>query len=394
MRQLIISISLLVLLAGCSNQQATNLPEHLADLQNLEVYTTDIEPAYQPNLVREMVFGDSEEFLIGSIGRVVVDQFDRVYLGDTQQKSIHILHPDGNYLTSIGREGEGPGEFQWIGHMQIHFGELFVYDPNSRRINVFGIQESLQTAPQFIHSIPVSGENFKSLPEENFMSPGLNRIRNDGSLILSSQHSIFLYREDPEFQGKTRYYLVNQEGDTSANMIFERNMPRHIVTEWFTIPPPFSARGLVAHSTDDRIFSAWTDNILIKVHNSDGVYERSFYHPFVKHALNREDAINSMDDNEQLHEAVENMQLPETWPALNRMFVDNQDRIWVATIVNDLELYEWWVMNDAGELLVRFEWPRHQSIIRVKDNFLYVRETEEDSGLQQIVRYRMEFTDS
>ncbi|SHE30537.1 6-bladed beta-propeller protein [Fodinibius roseus] len=389
MKNILFDILIFVICIGCSNRSAVDLPEHIKnqDLENLTIYQADVQPNQTIQLIREQAFGNSEDVLIGNPSQLEADRSGRVYIGDSQQKSIHVFQPDGNYLSSIGREGQGPGEFQWIGNMQILSDELFIYDPNSHRLNVFRIPENSNTAPEFLHSVVISGDNFEGIPEANFMSPRLYRIRNDGSLILFSRNSIFQYRQDPEFQGVTRYYLVNMEDETSIDTIFEMDMPEHIVTEWFTIPAPFNARGLMALSSDDRIFSVWTDDILIKVHSPDGVYERSFYYPFVNHDLNREDAINSMDDHEQLQKAVRSMELPKTWPALDRMFIDDKDRIWIATIVDDLDIFEWWVMNEEGELLTRFNWPRSKQIVKVKNGKLYARKTEEETGLEEIVRY-------
>src|SRR5699024_8590627 len=142
-------LAFLVLWVGCSNQQSADLPEHLDDLQNLTIYSAAVDPAYQLNMEREQVFGGSQDVLIGNISQLEADSSGRIYIGDSQQKSIHVFQPDGNYLTSIGGEGHGPGEFQWIGNMQILSNKLFVYDPNSFNLNIFRISENLNTAPQF-----------------------------------------------------------------------------------------------------------------------------------------------------------------------------------------------------------------------------------------------------
>lgn len=389
MKKVIIGISFIVLWIGCSNQQSIELPAHVEDLENLRVYSPDVEPAYQIHLEREQTFGETEEVLIGTPGQLVVDNSGRVYISDTQKLTVHIFQPDSNYLVSFGGEGEGPGEFHWVGNMDIQSNQLFVFDPNQRGVNVFTFTPEPHSIPEYSHTINLSGENWKRVAEEGFMSPGLHSIRNDGSLLLVSRNSPLLYREDPEFQGHIQYYLLDKEGTNVSDKIFELRMPEHIVTEWFTLPPPFYGRGLMALSADDHIFSAWTDDFLIKVHDSDGNYQRAFYHPVTKSALSRDEAINSMDDHEQLQNAVRSIQLPETWPALNQMFIDDKNRIWVATIVDDLEVYDWWILDEYGELLARFTWPRNQAIRLVKNDYLYTPETEEETGLQQIVKYRI-----
>src|SRR5699024_260283 len=248
--------AVLILLCSCTMEEEVEVPAHIENLENLTVHHAG-QQADTVHLESEQIFGNAEDVLIGSPSQLEADSSGRVYIGDSQQKSIHIFQPDGSYFTSIGGEGNGPGEFQWIGNMQILSRKLFVYDSNSSRFNVFRIPENLHIAHQFSHSVSVTRDNFEGIPEASFMPPELYRIRSDGSLILSSRNSIFQYREDPEFQGVIRYYLANMEDDTSADMIFEMDMPEHITTEWFTIPAPFNAGGLMALSSDDRIYSVW-----------------------------------------------------------------------------------------------------------------------------------------
>jgi len=86
--------------------------------------------------------------------------------------------------------------------------------------------------------------------------------------------------------------------------------------------------------------------------------------------------------------------LPESWPALNDLLIDDENRLWVSTIVEDFEIFEWWVLEETGELITRFKWPRDEPIEVVKNGYMYTLETDEDTGLQQVVRYRIEMTET
>lgn len=56
--------------------------------------------------------GDSDDYLFGVLTAVTTDEQGNVYLLDAQLNAILVFSPDGEFVTSIGREGEGPGEFQ------------------------------------------------------------------------------------------------------------------------------------------------------------------------------------------------------------------------------------------------------------------------------------------
>jgi hypothetical protein len=56
--------------------------------------------------------GDDDEVLFGVVGQLVEDGDRNVYLLDSQLSEIQVFSPDGEYLRTVGREGEGPGEFR------------------------------------------------------------------------------------------------------------------------------------------------------------------------------------------------------------------------------------------------------------------------------------------
>lgn len=76
--------------------------------------------------------------------------------------------------------------------------------------------------------------------------------------------------------------------------------------------------------------------------------------------------------------------------ALNDLLIDNQSRLWISTIVEDFEVYEWWVLKETGELLGQFTLPRNEAIEKIIDGHVYTRETDQETELQRIVRYRVQ----
>ena len=55
---------------------------------------------------------DDEDEFFGIVSRVLIDETGNVYLLDSQLSEIKIYDAAGGYLNTIGREGEGPGEFR------------------------------------------------------------------------------------------------------------------------------------------------------------------------------------------------------------------------------------------------------------------------------------------
>jgi hypothetical protein len=62
---------------------------------------------------------DDEEILFGVIFQVDADEDGNVYLLDTQLAHVEVFDPDGEHVTTLGREGDGPGEVRNPGDMYL-----------------------------------------------------------------------------------------------------------------------------------------------------------------------------------------------------------------------------------------------------------------------------------
>ena len=60
---------------------------------------------------------DNEDEFFGVISKILADGDGNVYLLDSQLHEIKIFSPDGEFVRTIGAEGEGPGEFQFATDM-------------------------------------------------------------------------------------------------------------------------------------------------------------------------------------------------------------------------------------------------------------------------------------
>lgn len=55
---------------------------------------------------------EDQDFLIASISDAAFDREGNICLVDFRQKNVQVFAPDGTWLRTMGREGEGPGEFR------------------------------------------------------------------------------------------------------------------------------------------------------------------------------------------------------------------------------------------------------------------------------------------
>jgi len=186
------------------------------------------------------------------------------------------------------------------------------------------------------------------------------------------------------------FYLLDSTGKIASNKLIDFKEDTRTLFEVLGVPlKPFFGNALTVLTRDNSIYQAEPDHFLIKVYSPDGAYRHAFYYPHKKIPLTQESAIEAGVPDLYI-ENMQSMDLPRTWPVLTDMNIDDQNRLWIATTVENMNVYEWWVLEHTGELLAKFTWPRKEPIEEIKNGYMYTRETDEETGLQKIVRYRIE----
>jgi hypothetical protein len=96
---------------------------------------------------------DDEDEFFGVISQILSDEQGNVYLLDTQLSQVKIFTADGEALRSIGREGEGPGEFRRptgmflmdngdLGVMQLAPGKIVLLTPEGEPAGEHALPQS------------------------------------------------------------------------------------------------------------------------------------------------------------------------------------------------------------------------------------------------------------
>ena len=113
--------------------------------------------ACESELIEEMRIGSlggPAEFSFSDINSIAVSQSGTVYVEDTHPPTIREFGPDGRFVRSIGREGEGPGEFRSIAGVSVlPDGRVAFWDRGARRITVY------RTDGEFHETLRIDGVN-------------------------------------------------------------------------------------------------------------------------------------------------------------------------------------------------------------------------------------------
>lgn len=387
---------LIIVTWGCSPPKTDQIPKQYRDLKNLTVYSANAKPEATVSFQKVANYGTSEEILIGRIQDIAVDSSGRVFVADIQNQSIYVFEPDGGFITQLGREGKGPGEFGTIKSLQLRKNRLYVYEPDQYEISVFTLDNLTNESTIFLAENRGDYQGLgRSFPWINNLFVRNNHTYLAGFIIHPSSLNLKPWQN---VDYKILFYLLDETGRISSTKLFDVNQPQTVVGGLVDNIKVFFGSPMISLSSQNNIYVSDESDFLIKIYDPNGIYLRAFYYPHPKIPLTQESIKNGGIANTHfrpdfLLKNIEAIVLPQYWPVIADMKIDDQNRLWIATTVEDMSIYEWWVLEETGELITKFEWPRDEPIEVAKNDYLYVRVIEESTGLQTIVKYQVEINE-
>ena len=394
----------------CSHNSTSEKTEN-QELDRLTVYPADSEPIYDVNLLQEQTFGvvkdPGEPYLI-VITDCEVDESNRVIVRgqDNDFKTgLHVYNPDGTYRKQIGRIGSGPGEYEFVSpNFQINNGRLFLYDGTNARLSIFEADDY-----SFEGTTVLQDWDVRDLEAVRNMQLSDFHARSDGNLL-----AIFkAFPNGSGFAANTKFMLVDTEGNSlSTEPLIELPSPFYLIFDnqgdsmfpiSARIPLPFLGSSHFVLSNDDKIFTARTDDFLIKKYDREGAYQYAFYYPVTGPPFDIKSFIKS---NTYLTQSVfknelvnADIEIPESFSVIGDIRVDDKHRIWVSVMVESYQTYEWWILGESGVLLAKIFLPENNSICDIQDGYLYTRSfdskgsNDPESWESKVVKYRINLTE-
>lgn len=75
-----------------------------------------------------------EDIFFARVADITCDNDGFVYVCDSRANNIKKFSQEGEYIATIGRKGQGPGEFNWPFLITINRSHIFVWDMGNYRI--------------------------------------------------------------------------------------------------------------------------------------------------------------------------------------------------------------------------------------------------------------------
>lgn len=324
-----------------------------------------------------------------------------VYLSQPQEQCIKVFSSSGEYLRTIGREGEGPGEFMGLGEMGWLEDTLYVSDFQNRRVSFFEPNGSYLRSVS--NAWPVIDEVFSPVLVTRFLAhgtvlvlPGLpSRAVADG---MVAAHPLFrmdttghvlqtvaeMSVENSKIAVKAGRGNMYTDQPFSDSPLLGISPSGHFVV---TLDRRASANGDQGVMSFTKI-SSGGDTVLSKEIHYDPV---PFHMPLLDEFLDsrasaRAGMFGSAAEARQALE--EKVFRPAFFPPATQLVVADEDWVFVRREALPGPEVLWEVLSGDGEHVGSVSLSAQAQVFRATDTHLWVTEMDE-LGVTYVVRYQI-----
>lgn len=295
-----------------------------------------------------------EPYLFSSIGGVAADADGMIYAIDRQSDEIRVFDPEGGFVGTIGRSGEGPGELG--GPCCPSFdpqGVLWVRDVANARYSGFDLESG---EPEFVGSVPVSHGGAGLWASTTFDTSGrlvdVGPSREGGGPALARYHTT----SDGVVESTTE--IPSPPNDRVGMHSVDREMEGGPAT--FFVYQPFGPRHLLAHGPGGRWAESISSEYRVDLHLPDGatvtIHHPAVYGPELSDEDRSAGEAAMARDRNRLGVNRLPYGLPDRKPPVRDLFFGTDGRLWVElNVQGDQRVAE--TYDDGGNLLGRYEWP-------------------------------------
>lgn len=308
----------------------------------------------------ELSIGEAEgdeNYMFGENITFNTDEEGNFYVSDVDAIRIQKYDPNGKYLLTIGREGQGPGEFGSLSFIGFDKDDnIYIYDPRNNRVSFFNKDGS------YIKQMGMT-ERFANLifNSKGFIIANKVTVSEEGNTMKQIQlHGLFddkfnlveeLYKDEIEFPQPTGLDLSSM-GDFYAKVLSIA---------------AFRPRVITTVTDNDFIYLGYPDKYEINVYSPEGKLIRKITRdsdPIPVSKKDKEDFVKRYSENlpsiftEDIKEkAFKNIKYPKYKPAYQGFTL--MENGWLCVIVNSVEdeytLLD--LFDQEGKYIANFETP-------------------------------------
>ena len=317
----------------------------------------EMQIIFEEDLTIGIEEGD-ENYMFGSIVFVNTDDEGNIYVTDWDRKTVKKYDHEGSYLKSIGRPGQGPGEFQNISEVRFDVeGNIYLNDVANQRISILSKEGDYLRGikvPSIFERLLINSKGFYIAMYTDVLEEGQGRkwdyvygLFNDEFNLV--EEFLRLHQEVKAPSQRTEDTVAKVMADLLSAMAFE----------------PFVNYVL---DTNDLIYFGYPKSYEIKVFSSEGklikIIQRGF-EPLKINGRHKEYFQQNQGERflarmpgrtKALKEKIFSLiEYPEYKPAYERFALMENGWIFVVvdSVSHDLKLVD--IFDENGEYLAQFE---------------------------------------
>ena len=173
-------------------------------MPNIQKSLADIYRTGKVRFIPELTLDDNsmpEDIYFESPIDLTFDTENNIYVCDYQAHNIKVFDSSGKFMKTIGREGQGPGEFRMPFYLAFAKGRLAVWELRNRRLSV------LTSGGEFLKSIhmsPTEGwpRKIRSIPNGDFVIERMKTYVGDNERPQECDIEVF----SPDLEHKKTIY--------------------------------------------------------------------------------------------------------------------------------------------------------------------------------------------
>jgi hypothetical protein len=316
------------------------------------------------SLEEELSIGEAEEreeYIFSNIRDIAVDEESRIYILDSKESHIRLFDKNGEYIKTIGKKGQGPGEFQLPSSLQITSqNEIVVNDSASRKIHFFTLDGN------FLRAVSQTQMTFFSNP----------KVDDEGNIIASYMIA------DQEVTYVLKKFNAQLEG---LFTIFSTEVLKYPYIN------PFFPQCYWEITKENNLIWGFADKYELYIINSDGKHVKKIIKEYDPIKITEGEKENWIKERFGGYEGIPS-EVKLSWNEHHNAFiylsVDDQGRIFVRTYerVSEDDKYYYDVFDSEGKYMAKIPLgARPQSWKKGK---LYTIE-EDEGGCQVVKRYKV-----
>jgi len=385
---IVLSLSVLILSVSFGGQKA-EWKGKIEIEDGIKVIKNPAEPLYgemKLELEEDLSIGNEEDenYLFYRARDIQVDTDGNIYVLDSGNHRLQVFDKSGKYLRTIGKSGQGPGEFNAPSSLQLddETGNIFVTDNMLRKIIIF--ENEGRYIDKDINLVELLNDFYLDSDKciwGKFSLPGIDMYRFIKKLTLTGKvEKIFTeipYNMKKLMLSKTKVGNTAYVGGYFFTHGYEYDLFLSQIDNHTFIYGYSKEYELIAVDiTCEILFLIKKDESPIKITKS----ERDRIKDRIK-----------WDIMKQGHLVPDiSLEFPDYKPYFYSIITDDKSRIYVRKNPVSRESntnHEYDVFNKEGRYIYKINLDHYPEVI--KDGYIYTRMTNEETGLEQIKRYRI-----